>query len=305
MVELTQPVYQAFGLSVRSEIELPELMVVNNPPDIDIAYGNIPGNIDNPAYTSLHFEVSHDKFLLKVDGVAHYLIENGNKITIDRSEGGSDDEIRLYLLGSAFGALIHQRGMLPIHGSAVIFEDRAVIFSGKSGAGKSTLAAGFVKKGYKLLADDVCVITLDQEGSPIVHPGYPQMKLWNDSLEKLGHRTKPLRSVRSGMKKYALPMGTEFWNEPAKLRGIYIISTKDSEGIEMQSLKGIEKFEILKNNTYRLSFLKGTGTTEAHFKLIEALSRHCFAKQLYRPSKSFYLDELIQIIEKDILTHSF
>lgn len=100
-------------------------------------------------------------------------------------------------------------------------------------------------------------------------------------------------------------MGTEFWNEPAKLRGIYIISTKDSEGIEMQSLKGIEKFEILKNNTYRLSFLKGTGTTEAHFKLIEALSRHCFAKQLYRPSKSFYLDELIQIIEKDILTHSF
>jgi hypothetical protein len=304
MVELIQPVYKAFGLSVKSEIELPELMLVNHLPDIDIVYGNIFENLDNPAYSSLHFQVSRDKFLLKVDGVARYLIENGNKITIDRSEGGSNDEIRLYLLGSAFGALIHQRGMLPIHGSAVIFENKCVIFSGKSGAGKSTLAAGFIKKGYKLLADDVCVVTPDKEGCPIVHPGYPQMKLWNDSLEKLGHRTNPLRTVRSGVKKYALPMGIEFWNEPAKLKGIYIISTKDSDVIEIQILKGIEKFEALKNNTYRLSFLKGTGNTEAHFKLIEAVSRHCFAKHITRPSKSFYLDELIQAIELDISTSS-
>ena len=131
MIE-TQPVYQAFGLSVRSEIQLPELMVANNQPDINIVYGHIPENIDCPTFADVHFQVSPNKFLLKVQGVANYLIENGNSIIIDRSEGGSNDEIRLYLLGSAFGALIHQRGMLPIHGSAIIFENKVVIFSGKS-----------------------------------------------------------------------------------------------------------------------------------------------------------------------------
>jgi len=210
MVEIKQPVYRAFGLSVSSEIPLPELMVMDVKPDINIVFGDIPENLDNPAFSSVHFQVSPNKFLLKVDGVARYLIVNGDKITIDPTEGGSNDEIRLYLLGSAFGALIHQREMLPIHGSAVIFEDKAVIFSGKSGAGKSTLAAGFVKKGYKLLADDVCVVTLDEGSNPIVHPGYPQMKLWTDSLEKLGHRTKPLRTVRSGLKKYACPWVLNF-----------------------------------------------------------------------------------------------
>ena len=296
-----QLIYKAFGLSVQSEILLPELLSGHVKPEIFIFFGNISENLDNPSFSSVYFQVGQDKFLLKIDGVARYLIENGNKITIDRTEGGSDDEIRLFLLGSAFGALIHQRGMLPVHGSAIIFNNQAIIFSGVSGAGKSTLAAGLVKKGYKLLADDVCVVTLNDDGIPIVHPGYPQMKLWTDALEKLGHKTTQLRKIRSKLKKYALPMQIEFYNEPAELKKIYVITKKNTNGIELQQLKGIEKFNTLKNNTYRLNFLKGAVTISAHFKLIEAVSRQCSVKLVARPSKGFHLEELIQIIKDDIL----
>jgi hypothetical protein len=300
MIDSKKSIYKAFGLSVQSDILLPELVVTNAKPNIFIGFGDVPDQFENPAFSAPNFQVSPDKFLLKIEGVAKYLVEYGNKITIDRGEGGSDDEIRLYLLGSAFGALIHQRGLLPMHGSSIIFDNKAIIFSGRSGAGKSTLAAGFVKRGFKLLADDVSVVTPYETGELIVHPGYPQMKLWNDSLEKLGHQPKPLRRIRSGLKKYALPMGVEFYSEPAPLVGIYIITVSDKESISLKTLKGIEKFNTLKNNTYRLSFLKGAGTGENHFKLIELVSQHCFVKVVERPSKSFHLDKLIEVIKDDL-----
>jgi len=164
--------FHIFGLLVESELPLPELITVVSPPNVYIRFGKIIEQVEIPSVSGICYRNYTDKFLMKVDGVACFLVENGNSITIDRAEGGSDDEIRLFLLGSAFGALIHQRGILPLHGSAIVVNNQALIFSGISGAGKSTLAAGFMKRGYMLLTDDVCVITLDNEGKPIAHPGY-------------------------------------------------------------------------------------------------------------------------------------
>jgi hypothetical protein len=287
-------------MSVQSEILLPELMAGNAKPDVIISFGNVPENLEKPAFSTAHFQVSPDKFLLKIDGVAWFLIENGNKITIDPTEGGSEEEIRLFLLGSAFGALIHQRGMLPLHGSAIIAEGKAIIFSGISGIGKSTLAAAFIKKGYKLLADDVSVVTINISGKPIVHPGYPQMKLWTDALEKLGHKPLHLKKIRSKIKKYALPLQVEFHSKAAELNRIYIITKKEIDRVKISQLKGIEKFNTVKNNIYRIHFMQGAGTSEAHFKLIETISRLCVVKLVSRPSKGFHLEELMQIIKNDM-----
>jgi len=292
--------YHIFGLLVESELSLPELIKVVSTPDIVIRFDKIIEQVEIPSVSGICYKNYPDRFLLKVEGVACFLVENGNSIIVDRAEGGSDDEIRLFLLGSAFGALIHQRGILPFHGSAIVVCNQAVIFSGISGAGKSTLAAGFIKKGYKLLADDVCVITLSNKGEPIAHPGYPQMKLWSDSLENLGHKTVELRKIRKNIRKYALPIRPDFYNQSIPVRGIYVISVKNGTKIALKVLSGIEKFNAVNDNTYRMNFLKGGENAVAHFKHIEAISRYCSVNKLERPSKGFYLDELIKIIENDI-----
>jgi len=292
--------YKVYGLNIRSSLEFIELTAGEETTDVTIDFGTFPDHIENPVFAGVRYEVGNNQFLLKVDGVARFLVEKGQSIVIDRTEGGSDNEIRLFLLGSAISALIHQRGLLPIHGSAVVINNQAVIFSGISGAGKSTLAAGFLQRGYKLLADDICVISLDETGRPIVHPGYPQMKLWADSMEKLGHKTNKYRNVRTGLKKYALPLPSEFQDQSLLLKGVYIISTKNTDGIDLNALKGIEKFNMLKNNTYRLSFLLGIGIPAAHFKHITAISQHCFVKSIERPSRGFHLGELMDAIERDV-----
>lgn len=291
--------YKVFGLQVQSELPLPELIRDFAIPEVLIRFASISEYVDKPLISGVCYQSAPNKFLLRVSGVACYLVENGNSITIDKEEGGSEDEIKLFLLGSAFGALIHQRGLLPFHGSAVLMNNKAIIFSGNSGAGKSTLAAGFINKGYNLIADDICVISLSPEGFPIVHPGYPQMKLWDDTLENLGHSQHTLRRIKNGIKKYAFPIHSRFTGQNVLLNGIYIISAHDTDSFQMRDITGIEKFNAINNNTYRLNFLKGCGTLDAHFKHIEAVSRLCFVKTLIRPREGFHLEKLMQLIEQE------
>ena len=83
---------------------------------------------------------------------------------------------------ASMGALLHQRGLLAIHGSAVRNDKNTCIITGKSGVGKSSLAAGLLELGYTLVADDISVIGNLENGGFFVHPGIPSLKLWKDVL---------------------------------------------------------------------------------------------------------------------------
>ena len=60
-------------------------------------------------------------------------------------------------------------GIEPLHGSAVVRGEEAVLMIGPAGAGKSTLAAALEGHGYRFLSDDACAIA--EDGS--VLPGPP------------------------------------------------------------------------------------------------------------------------------------
>ena len=107
-----------------------------------------------------------------------YAVRGGCEIFYDPAEGASARNVRLYLLGSAFGALLHQRGILPLHANAVALDGQVHAFLGHPGAGKATLAAAFHDRGYRLLSDDVCAVRLDAQDRPWVEPGMPRLRLW-------------------------------------------------------------------------------------------------------------------------------
>ena len=190
---------------MQSSYPIPEFLpiAITETPDVIIIISQIKVLTDNVFKPDRVFQASENNFLLNINQVAKYLVEDGKKITIEPYDGVTDAEIRLYLLGSAFSVpSMHQRGLLPVHGSAILHNRKAILFCGRTGIGKSTLAAGFINKGFQILADDVCVITLDVNNCPIVHPGYLQMKLWTDSVRKLGYKTNPSVTKRSKNKKF-------------------------------------------------------------------------------------------------------
>ncbi|MHC1703184.1 MAG: hypothetical protein AB9846_04690 [Tenuifilaceae bacterium] len=288
--------YKAFGLTIQSEFECPELKRTDGEAEVVIRFGEVPKSLENPVFSGVRFQTTGNEFLLTVDRIAKYYVVDGKRITIEVFPDASIEEVRLFLLGSAFGALTHQRGLLPFHGSSIKIGDSAIILTGLSGAGKSTLAAAFRQKGYNLLSDDVSVISFTSDQLPIVHPGYPYMKLWTDSIQKLGDDPANYLQIRKNIEKRSIPFENSFWNEPLPLEKIFIINSSNLGVLKVEQRKGIEKFNLLKTHTYRFNFIAGKQMKLNHFNLIGMLSKNVDLISLTRPSGKFLFDELINLV---------
>ena len=280
--------YTAFGLTINSEFEIPELIETTGTPIVTIKLGNVPEKLEQITKKGVKYQATKDQFLLEVDRIAKFYVQDGRQITVDLLKEKADREVRLFLLGSAFGALFIQRGLLPIHGSAIKFGDSVSVFSGLSGVGKSSLAATFVKKGFQFLADDISVVNDELN----VMPGFPNMKIWDDVLKKLHLKTDSLSEVRPDIKKYDLRSDQQFCNEALKLTKVFILNTKNSHGFEYEELSGLAKFNAIKNNTYRYRFVGGLEKQPDHFRILNKLLPNIKVYRISRPQSPILLNEL-------------
>jgi hypothetical protein len=246
------------------------------------------------------YEVSPREFLLHLPRIARYLVSDGQEIVIERQPASRDEDIHLFLFGSVFGALLHQRGVLPVHGSAIATDHGAVIFTGPSGHGKSTLAAAFQQRGYAVLADDVCAVACDANAAPQVFPAYPQLALWADAAQQLRTDVTPLRRVRGNVDKYAVPLEQGFATRPLPLYAVYELGTTNLETFTLTPIQGREKLELLIHNTYRKRYLKGMGRAAANLQHCTAAARHIKIRRVIRPHHPFLLDALTDLLEKDL-----
>jgi len=244
--------YKIFGLNILSEFFLfNSPFQSSNLHDVYIGYGDVPEKIENVIVKGARYQASPNEFLLNVDGIARYYVTGGDKILVWKYPGAIDKDVMVFLTGSAFGALLHQRLLTPFHGSAVKINDGGYIFLGKSGAGKSTLAAALNTKGYPLLADDICIVRLNSKETNIV-PGIHRLKLWQDTLLSLGINVDKLDKVRenSNIKKYFFP-SSSVYTKPLKLNGIFLLNLDNSNEINFEEVKGQKKVELLLNNIYQ------------------------------------------------------
>jgi hypothetical protein len=289
--------YHVFGLNILSAIDFSAQEVRGAAPDVTIEYGSVPEALNDPASKGIRFQAGPGEFLLRVDNVARYYVHDGRKIIISPESDANEADILLFLTSSAMGALLHQRNILTLHGSAIRVNGESVVFAGPSGIGKSTLAAGFTKRGYPFMVDDVCAISASC-GHPSVIPGFPRLKLWADTLKKIDTETDGLECVRWGreLEKYYLPSSTML-EGAAPLRSVFILETTNSDDFEIIPLKGKEKIGPIIINTYRPQFLEGLGGQTTHFNQCAALAAKVTVKKIVRPSKGFLLDELMDLLE--------
>ena len=114
----------------------------------------------------------------------------GCRIWVFRQSWGSQREliklqdVTTLLLGSPLGMLLRLRGIICLHGSVVAVGSRAVVILGNKGMGKSSMAAALAERGHAILSDDIAAIT-KSDGSYMVHPGYPRLRLWPETLHAL------------------------------------------------------------------------------------------------------------------------
>jgi hypothetical protein len=249
--------YWAYGLRIDTEIDCPELPVDPQPtgsPDVTIRLlppvPTVADNLENG-----YFEVQPGIFRLAVPRVAQYRVEGGSRISVEPQVGSSPGEIRLFLLGSVMGALLYQRGLFPLHGSALETQWGAMIFVGPQGVGKSTLAAQFHRRGYRLLSDDVCAVVTAHEQLQVL-PALAQMRLCADAYERLGQP----QDARFHIDKFVVPMKEGYCDQPVPLKAIHILANREEGDPEFAVLRGFDRVQRLLENLYRPQYLKGQET---------------------------------------------
>jgi hypothetical protein len=256
-----------FGLAVHSALPLPGLPAAgNDAPRVEVRYGPVPAQDG-------HLRATGDEALtLQIPEVGRFLVSGGDSIVIDPAPGAKERELRVYLLGSAFGALLHQRGLLPLHANCVQIGGRAVAFVGRSGAGKSTLAHWFQRHGHSVLADDVAAIAPLAE-PPLALPGVPRLRLWLDALEAAGLDGGAYPRSFAGQDKFDVPAAaTE--RRALPLGACYLLAEAgEGEPHGISRLTGIDASEALIANTYRGGFVTFLGRSEQHLQSCVAVAR--------------------------------
>jgi hypothetical protein len=262
--------YRLFGLSVLSQVRLPELVTDpgDGEADVRIDLGTIPSQAEETA--GLH--IDGNDALLVIPSVGRFLSRSGREMVIEPDHGVSDRNLRLYLLGSAFASILHQRGLLPLHANAVIVEGRAIGFMGHPGAGKSTLAAWFHDRGFDVLADDVCVVTAGPDGSPLAHPGIPRLRLWREALEAGGRDASAYERSFDDMDKFTVPTDLERTLPAAPLSHLYLLEKAEGEP-SIERLEGSAAVEAMISNTYRGAYVGPMGRTREHLLACAQLAR--------------------------------
>ena len=290
--------YQMFGLVVHSEIDLQPLTTLEHgEPDVFIITAPVNTNgLEKPICVFPYCQQAANEVWLNIPGIARFYIVEGKKITVDAAPNVDPQSVELYILGSCMAAVLYQRKNIVIHGNAIKIGSKSVIIAGDSGSGKSTLAAGFYKHGYEILSDDLSVINQNLS----VQPSYPQIKLWNDAISKLEINLPNLRRIRMHVEKYALPMESGYFHSELPVAGVYTLNYGNDQDVVFKPLSGIEKFETLRQHTYREQWLEGMRLEPNHISVCGRLANQTFITQIIRPKDYFNIDAMVSMIVRDV-----
>lgn len=288
--------YKAFGLRIASDFFLPELPRLNGPVDrieVEIKQEEI---LMTPGQTPYEFEVENEAVSVYFPDAGTFSISEGKTIRYTPAEDADEDLIRLYILGTCMGALLMQRRVLPLHGSAVAISGKAYAFIGDSGAGKSTLASTFLKMGYQIISDDVIAVSLTAEDTPLVTPAYPQQKLWQDTLDNFGLAEGNYRPIYGRQTKYNVSVVSHYFPDPLPLAGIFELIRSQDDKIEIQQVVKLESLQTLFTHTYRNFLIQPMDLLEWHFNTSLNIQKTIDFFRIKRPASGFSAPQVAALI---------
>jgi len=184
--------YDIYGLSVASQIDLPEMWPIApedaRQPDVEIRRGQAPLELEETSERTGEYVVTDTGILLDLPEIGRFWAVGGHTLIATPAPDADTNLIRLFLLGSGLAAILHQRGEFPLHASAIEHDGKCSAFLGDSGSGKSTLVGMLAQRAFPIVSDDVLVLSTPQPeaGAVMTVPGIPVLKLWPESARASG-----------------------------------------------------------------------------------------------------------------------
>jgi hypothetical protein len=316
--------YSVFGLSLHSNKQIPELSLADRPaagPAVRIYLnvspveaGIVPCHTEVLTYSSPYkdeagnptlkmWQIGGGNFnrLAYADGTQFWLNQEGTAVWATWPEQSTIEDTATYLLGPILGRLLRLRGITCLHASAVAFGEKAVAFVGSEGAGKSTTAAALALRGHAILSDDVVALA-QRGGSFFVHPAYPYLCLWPESVESIYGSAEALPRFSANYEKRCLSLGKQelrFEGRTLQLAAIYILGDRRGDPAPLvEELAPQKAFLALVANTFATNTLD-SGMRAKEFELLARLAPSVPIRGLCAHRDASRLPELCELLNKE------
>jgi hypothetical protein len=298
----TKHLYSAFGTIISSEVYIPELEEgKKGKPQAEIKYGNI----DRPPLPDGKYSSKVIKrgegFLCYIKNVGGVRVPDDSKIIVSPEDGAEKRGFRFLVSGIALGLLLHLRGLVTLHASAVAIQDRVVAFVGHSGMGKSTTAAALHSRGYPVVTDDLLVLDMDED-SVQVYPGFPHLKLTPESIIKsVDEDPDCVPKIDPEGPKHSFAAAENFVDEPLPLQCIYVLDYQEDESSPpfSQAITGKDACIELVRNSYVARLLPEEAISPHHLKRSAEIAQSVPVRRLYREKSLSNLRTLAAFIEQE------
>ncbi|HWZ95167.1 MAG TPA: hypothetical protein VNW30_08240 [Opitutaceae bacterium] len=284
--------YRLHGFGLTSEFELPELVrdeQGGDAADVVLRVGRVPERLDAAREQGACYAAAPGEMLFWLPGVARFHVAAGREIVVDPQPGAAGETLRSLVLSSPLAALLLQRGLLPLHASAVATPKGAAVFAGSAGLGKSTLAAAWHRqRGLVPLSDDISALRVGENEPPAVLPGYPALRLWPDAHRALGVEADG-PTLRPGVAKKLVALAVSFPREPVPLAAVYILDQRELPpgAAAPGPFSGAEALAAILDVIYRPAFVRGMGLERRVFAQAAALARTARIAPWLRPPGRF------------------
>ena len=231
------------------------------------------------------------------DGVGDFAIQRGRAIIAQARKGAPWGEFRDVLLSNILAFALLEQGVETLHASAVEIGGRAVLFAGRPGSAKSTLAALFVRRGGRVLTDDL--LPLHPSGKRILaYPSLSEIKLTPAAARALGVRWRQCFPVSPRLRK-------RVWRAraargPRPLAALYFpVLSRRSRRVVLRPLSHREAFRALLSHNFN-AVLVTRRRMRRLFALCTQIAQSVPARRLVIPRGWKNLDAVARRIEADL-----
>lgn len=291
--------YRAYGLIIASDLALPELDPDQGDGPADLTIRLAPTGRGKPdGFAANTFDFTDDEQFLCWPLVGAFLIRGVSEIVVERADGVSDQLLPFPLLGPVIALVLHLRGFLILHASAVAIGGGCAVFLGDKGDGKSTTAAAFLRAGHSLVTDDLLIVDTAQ-GRPEVNPAFPQIKLAADAEAAVsldGARARPL--VLPDFEKRQQVLSGPFDHQRIRPEGLYVLSRgQEARATRLgptDALSAVIRFSYISRFQTRRMHPE---ESREHLRQCAALANATPVYRLETPDGLDRLDEIVGLIE--------
>ena len=317
--------YSLYGFSLDSDFAFTPVTqsasVPNNRPDLVVKSVRQPpfqftGGVEHLLYTSpfrkrdgqrsAYFYRLHGWDVLRFTDIVDFFLQE-QQILIYPAENIPAWLVELRFLGDTLAFWLEKHGLLALHASAVVVENRAVAFLAHSQAGKTTLAASLMQLGHPLLADDIFAVQ-QTDGRFYGRPAYPNMRMWPEQAQYFIGDHQALQPVMPTLSKLHVPIGEQgfgsFCATAQPLRRIYLPARRDpaiaKEEVLIVPLSHRQALLELLRCSFTPRLVEAAGLAPARLAFLTGLARQIPIRRLLYPAGFEHLPAVRQAILQDL-----